>query len=305
MPSETLPEPIAGDAQLHPTAAGSEGSVGAASRPGSRRIVWILGGVLWICAIAAMVAVAVNERKQRADSNKEQSNLALATPDPNHPDNQNPDQEEGGQPKTLVLKMTPNADGVVEITEDMFENAQPAGGGPPGPVKPRWDPRGLEPFELQNWDGSTVTNDTLKGQLWVVSFVFTHCREHCPTVTRELKLIQDAFKQEPVRLVTLTVDPLRDTPEVLKRYADSFGADLSRWYFLTGDPAKIYGLIHRGFQMPAKENPSRPIGFEYIHSYNLILVDEQGVVVSKYLATRDEDMRNLRKEIRQRLKASK
>lgn len=162
-----------------------------------------------------------------------------------------------------------------------------------------WDADGIEDFAFTNCDGRKVTKSELLGRPWAICFVFTKCLGPCPTVTKKLRELQDRMKNYDIRLVTLTVDPARDTPEVLADYAKLNGADLSRWYFLNGDQAATYGLIHRSFKMPVQEvtGPTRQEGFEIIHSTNVMLVDKDGVIRGKYNAAKDEEMAALRREM--------
>jgi cytochrome oxidase Cu insertion factor (SCO1/SenC/PrrC family) len=162
-----------------------------------------------------------------------------------------------------------------------------------------WDVDGVEDFAFTNCDGRKVTKADLLGRPWAICFVFTKCLGPCPTVTRKLRELQDRMKGYDIRLVTLTVDPVRDTPQVLADYAKLNGADLSRWYFLNGDQTATYGLIHRSFKMPVQEvtGPTRQEGFEIIHSTNVMLVDKDGVVRGKYNAAKDEEMAALRREM--------
>jgi len=121
--------------------------------------------------------------------------------------------------------------------------------------------------------------------------------------------LQDQLKDYDFRLVTLTVDPLRDTPEVLKEYGKNFKADFSKWMFLGGDQRDIYRLIHGSFKMPVQElaDDKKQYGFEFIHSNNIMLVDDSGVVKGKYDATKGPAVAGLRREIQKlakRLKGS-
>jgi protein SCO1/2/putative membrane protein len=164
---------------------------------------------------------------------------------------------------------------------------------------PMWSPDGVEDFSFTNCDGRTISKADLLGRPWAICFVFTKCLGPCPAVTRQLKELQDRLKGYDLRLVTLTVDPARDTPEVLLNYAKLNGADLSRWYFLSGNQASTYGLIERSFRMPVREvtGPNRQEGFEIIHSTNVMLVDKDGVVQGKFNASIDADMVALRREL--------
>src|SRR5688572_30586376 len=94
-------------------------------------------------------------------------------------------------------------------------------------------------FTLTNQHGQTVTAADLRGQVWIANIVFTRCAGPCPVMTRAMA---DFQKSLPVPLVTLTTDPDNDTPEVLKRFGEKYGADFRRWSFLTGSKEQIARL---------------------------------------------------------------
>jgi cytochrome oxidase Cu insertion factor (SCO1/SenC/PrrC family) len=105
-------------------------------------------------------------------------------------------------------------------------------------------------FALIERSGQSVTRADLFGKVWIASFIFTRCVEECPLVSNHMARLQDVFAAEPdVRLVSITVDPAYDTPEVLTRYAQNFAAQPQRWLFLTGDKAMIYRLVREGFRL--------------------------------------------------------
>ena len=138
-------------------------------------------------------------------------------------------------------------------------------------------------FTLTDQDGRTVrpSDPRLAGKVWIASFIFTHCSGPCPRVTATMARLQDEFAGAPdVRLLTFTVDPEHDTPEVLKKYAASFGADPARWLFLTGQEADVYRLENDGFKVGAVKNPDAHAspGDAVSHSTFLAVVDRHGVV---------------------------
>ena len=160
-----------------------------------------------------------------------------------------------------------------------------------------WDPAGVEDFSLVECHGQTVTKADLLGKPWVACFIFTRCAgaNFCPRVSEQMKLLQDRLKEVDVRLVTITVDPDRDTPEELLRYAQQFNADPDKWWFLTGDKQTIYRLIRRSFRMLVGEAPNPIPGFEVEHSLELMHVDDKGVVRGRYNAQDDVAMAKLRR----------
>jgi protein SCO1/2/putative membrane protein len=144
-------------------------------------------------------------------------------------------------------------------------------------------------FTLTERSGRVVTRDDLHGKVWVASFLFTRCTGPCPQVSLTLKRLQDELARYPdVRLVTFTVDPERDDPEELKRYADAFGADPDRWLFLTGPEKKVYSLLHDGFHVHVAKNTDNPRpGQEVIHDTRLFVVDREGTIRGSYEGLRD------------------
>lgn len=162
-----------------------------------------------------------------------------------------------------------------------------------------WDPAGIQDFSLIDRTQETVTKQTLLKKEWVAGFIFTRCKGPCPALVGQMKLLQE---QTGVTLVTFSVQPEVDTPEVLASFATTYVPDakpdasgkLPRWYWLTGDRGQIYNLIHKSFRMPAGEVKG-PDGLEIIHSNNLMHLDEEGRVLGKYNALEPAEMALLRR----------
>jgi cytochrome oxidase Cu insertion factor (SCO1/SenC/PrrC family) len=109
-------------------------------------------------------------------------------------------------------------------------------------------------FSLIERSGRRVTLAEFRGKVWVADFIYTHCTDTCPLQTAELARLQANLATEPgVRLVSITVDPAQDTPEVLAEYATRFGADRDRWLFLTGQKRAIYTLAQKGFLLSVED----------------------------------------------------
>src|SRR5262249_8369936 len=114
-------------------------------------------------------------------------------------------------------------------------------------------------FALMERSGQSVTRADLLGKVWIASVIFTRCAEECPLMSSHMARLQDTFAAErDVRLVSITVDPAYDTPEVLTRYAQSFAAQPQRWLFLTGDKGTIYRLVREGFHLGLTD-PQEPV----------------------------------------------
>jgi cytochrome oxidase Cu insertion factor (SCO1/SenC/PrrC family) len=140
-------------------------------------------------------------------------------------------------------------------------------------------------FSLTERSGRTVRRDELRGKVWVAAFVFTRCAGPCPQVSGTMARMQSLLAgDDDVRLVSFTVDPKHDTPAVLRKYAERFGADPRRWLFLTGDRDGLYGLIQDSFHLGVQEaaGADRKPGSEVAHSTRLAVVDRRGHVRGYY-----------------------
>jgi protein SCO1/2 len=114
----------------------------------------------------------------------------------------------------------------------------------------------LPEFSLTERNRQPVTRADLIGKIWVANFIYTHCTDTCPLQTARLATLQADFAEKRgLVLISITVDPKRDTPAVLTQYAARFGADLGGWWFLTGNKETIYALIREGFRLSV-EDPS-------------------------------------------------
>jgi protein SCO1 len=145
-------------------------------------------------------------------------------------------------------------------------------------------------FSLTERSGKTVTEKELLGKVWVASFVFTRCYGPCPAVTGTVQQLQTDLRDVPdLRLVTFTVDPGRDNPGELAKYAAKYGADPERWLFLTGPEEAVHALMKDRFKLAVgrKETPEKE-GDEYDHSTRLSVVDKKGVIRATFAGIRDD-----------------
>lgn len=130
-------------------------------------------------------------------------------------------------------------------------------------------------FELVNQDNKKITNETYKGKVYVLEFFFTTCPSICPKMNLSMLAIENKFFGNPnFGIISITIDPTHDTPEVLKAHAKLLGVKSSNWNFLTGDRAYIFNLANKGFNLYAGENGKVNGGFE--HSGLFALVDKNG-----------------------------
>ena len=129
-------------------------------------------------------------------------------------------------------------------------------------------------FQFTAQDGSAVSAADFKGKIWVANFIFTRCTGPCPLMTSRMAQLNQALqgKTSDVELVSITVDPEHDTPQVLKQYGEQVGASPDKWKFLTGPKDQIDNVVMKGFlQALSKEPSGAPI-----HSTRFVLVDRDG-----------------------------
>ncbi len=135
-------------------------------------------------------------------------------------------------------------------------------------------------FKFVNQDGDTITNKDYLGKVYVVEFFFTTCPSICPIMSENLVDIQNKLKgNENFGIVSITIDPEHDTPQVLKEYAEEHKVTNPNWNFLTGDRKVIYDMANRGFGIFADEDETVPGGFA--HSGLFALIDKEGYVRSR------------------------
>ncbi|HTV42788.1 MAG TPA: SCO family protein [Candidatus Sulfotelmatobacter sp.] len=155
----------------------------------------------------------------------------------------------------------------------LFSVAKLADQPPPLPVYGH-----IADFTLTNEDGTLTTLASLTNHVWVADIIFTRCAGPCPRMTAQMKSVQDHLaSDDSARLVTLTTDPDYDSPKILKRYGERFGADFNRWLFLTGTKAEIAGLAADSLKLgttpiaPADQKSAVDL---FIHTTIFVLVDK-------------------------------
>ena len=130
-------------------------------------------------------------------------------------------------------------------------------------------------FELINQDNKKITNETYKGKVYVLEFFFSTCPTICPKMNESMLLIEKKFFGNPnFGIISITIDPEHDNPQVLKDHAKLLGVKSLNWNFLTGDKAYIFNLANKGFNLYAGENKKVAGGFE--HSGLFALIDKNG-----------------------------
>jgi protein SCO1/2 len=147
-------------------------------------------------------------------------------------------------------------------------------------------------FSLTNQQGELLALSDMAGKIWVADFIFTNCPTICPVMTQEMARLQSEFVADPIYFVSFSVDPERDTSDVLSRYAAEYGADNRRWHFLTGEKEHIYELAKDGFSLAAGHN-----GSEVLHSTRFVLVASDGRIYGRYDSRSKPAMLRLRSDV--------
>ncbi|MDH3975259.1 MAG: SCO family protein [Deltaproteobacteria bacterium] len=130
-------------------------------------------------------------------------------------------------------------------------------------------------INLTNQDGKIVTNEDLKGKVVLFNFIYTNCKESCPIMTHKFMDIEKEMQSEikkGLRLISITMDPERDTPEVLKKHAASINANPEYWSFLTGEKSEVDKVL-KGFRFFYEKNEDGSFG----HTNAIVMLDRKGV----------------------------
>ena len=132
-------------------------------------------------------------------------------------------------------------------------------------------------FKLKNQDNKTISDKDYLGKVYVVEFFFSTCPTICPKMNESMLQLQNEFYGNPnFGIASITIDPAKDTPQVLKEHANLLGVMHYNWHFLTGDKEYIYSLANKGFNLYAGENNKVAGGFE--HSGLFALIDKDGKI---------------------------
>lgn len=140
-------------------------------------------------------------------------------------------------------------------------------------------------FSLTDQSGQVFKSEGLSGKVWIADFIFTRCSGPCPMMSYHLERIQQKLlNEDAIRLVSFSVDPEWDSPEVLHQYAAGFQAKTGKWFFLTGDQAVIYPLSMQHFKLGVgrEVTPEDDLKHAVMHSTRFVLVDQKGAIRGYY-----------------------
>ena len=138
-------------------------------------------------------------------------------------------------------------------------------------------------FQLVNQNGQPFGSAQLAGKIWIADFIYTTCPGPCPMISSRMSELQKPLEKTDVHLVSFSVDPDKDTPQVLRSYAEKWQAEPGRWDFLAGPKSAIYNLSHDGFKLAVSDG-SDAQGIP-VHSTRMVLVDRHGQIRGYYDAS--------------------
>lgn len=152
-------------------------------------------------------------------------------------------------------------------------------------------------FSFVNQDGKTVTQKDYEGKIYVADFFFTTCQTICPIMTSNMEKVQDAIRHDPnVMILSHSVTPDIDTPEVLKAYAQKHHVDARKWNLVTGDKRKIFEIARRSYL--AVKTGSEAEMYDMVHTENFVLVDRERRIRGFYDGTKESEIKRLIDDIR-------
>ena len=135
-------------------------------------------------------------------------------------------------------------------------------------------------FTFLNQDSLIISNEDYSKKVYVAEFFFTSCPSICPIMNKNMKRVEERFGDRiDFGIASFTIDPERDTPSVLKSYAEDYGVFSQNWHFLTGEKDALFSLANKGFNIFAEVNPNVAGGFE--HQGYFALIDKNGFIRSR------------------------
>lgn len=142
----------------------------------------------------------------------------------------------------------------------------------------------VQEFKFVNQEGDTITNEDVKGKIYVVEYFFTTCKGICPRMNENMSQVYKAFRgNESVKILSHTVDPKKDTVGAMKAYSLRFDADPDQWMFLTGDKQELYDVARYSYLISAVDDTSNvDIESDFIHTDRFVLVDKDGYIRGRF-----------------------
>jgi protein SCO1/2 len=152
----------------------------------------------------------------------------------------------------------------------------------------------IHPFEFTRQDGKKVSEKKVDGKVYVAEYFFTTCKGICPKMNRNMKRVYSELKKErDFMILSHTVDPQTDSVQRLKVYADSIGADIQNWWFLTGSKDNLYKTARESYLLDDPQNNSLSINEQFLHTQFFALVDGKGQLRGIYDGLKEDEIQKL------------
>ncbi len=160
----------------------------------------------------------------------------------------------------------------------------------------------VQPFSFTRHDGTQVSQVEIKNRVYVAEYFFTTCKGICPKMNKNMKEIYLQYKSDPQFLIiSHTVDPENDSIPVLRHYADSLGAKIDNWWFVTGSKESLYKTARESYLLDDPKNSSVNIKEQFLHTQFFTLVDRQGRVRGIYDGIKKDEVKQLLTDINELL----
>ena len=161
----------------------------------------------------------------------------------------------------------------------------------------------VQPFVFLRQDSIMAEQKDIRNRVYVAEYFFTTCKGICPKMNKNMKAIYEQFKTDSSFLiVSHTVNPDTDSLPVLRHYADSLGADVSNWWFLTGSKESLYKTARESYLLDDPKNSTKNIDEQFLHTQFFTLVDRQGRVRGVYDGIKKEEVDQLMTDIKTLIK---
>ncbi|MBX2951408.1 MAG: SCO family protein [Leadbetterella sp.] len=153
-------------------------------------------------------------------------------------------------------------------------------------------------FSFVNQDGDTLTQAAVAGKVYVADFFFSTCPTICPLMKTQMLRIYDKFKgNDSLMILSHSINPRYDTPEVLKKYREKLGVHSDQWQFLTGTQTDVYKLAQNSYLTSALEDSSAVDEGGFIHSGAFVLIDKDRHIRAIYDGTKEKEVDKLMADI--------
>lgn len=150
------------------------------------------------------------------------------------------------------------------------------------------------PFQFIRQDSNRISEKDVNGSVYIAEYFFTTCKGICPKMNRNMVRVYGELKNEKNFLIlSHTVDPQTDSVKTLKQYADSLGASITNWWFLTGTKEELYKTARESYLLDDPKNSSKNITDQFLHTQFFALVDKNGQVRGIYDGIKKDEVDQL------------